>query len=291
MTTVLVFLAAYVSIGIFVLINILLASSIQVVESSGFFSVASIAFAGIGAYGSAILTTQYQVPFGLAALPGLTISLAVAPMFLIPARRLKGMYLALSSLAFVLVLQVVFNNATSLTGGALGLFGIPIDTTLPLVIAVVLVASYLLVILNSSRTGRALRAMRHDSQLAASFGINLTTYRLIALELSAAMASLSGSLTAHYISYISPDMFGFAAITTALAMVVVGGVGSWFGPYIGAVVLTLLQQLLIPFPNWSVILDGVLIVAVMVIQPGGLVLALEAMRTRSKQLHLIWNRS
>jgi branched-chain amino acid transport system permease protein len=274
------------SVLIFVVLNILLASSIQVVASSGFFSVASIAFAGIGAYSSAILTTHHHLAFLPAALPGLAISMCVAPLFLLPARRLQGMYFALATLAFVLVLQIVFENA-KVTGGALGVYGIPLVTTLPLCLAILALFTYIVRMLSGSRTGRALRAMRHDPQLASALGVNLTSYRFITLEISAAMAALYGSLSAQYLAYISPDMFGFAAVTTAVEMAIIGGLGAWIGPYIGAVVLTLIQQWLSPFPNFSDIVGGVLIIAIMVLQPGGLVVivhgAWDALRLRARR--------
>ena len=268
-------LGPYTSLVIFILLNMLLAASIQVVMASGVFSVASVAFAALGAYASADMTKHYNLPLGVAMLVAIAVCVVVAPIFLVPAQRLKGMYLALSTIAFVLVFQVIALNATPLTGGALGLFGIPIVTTLPAVFLATLAASYLLYVTQSSRTGRALRTMRFDPQLAMTFGINLFRFRLLVLELSAILGGVNGAFTAHYLAFISPELFGFGAVTSSLAAAIVGGFDSWVGAYIGAAILTLLPQFLLGLTGWADLINGALIVAVMVFQPGGLLVGLK----------------
>jgi branched-chain amino acid transport system permease protein len=268
-------LGPYTSLVIFILLSMILAASIQVVMASGVFSMASIAFAALGAYASADLTKNYHVPLGVAMLAAIAVCMVVAPIFLVPAQRLKGMYLALSTLAFVLVFQVIALNATPLTGGALGLFGIPIVTTLPAVFLATVAAGYLLYITQSSRTGRALRTMRFDPQLAMTFGINLLRYRLLVLELSAILGAVNGAFTAHYLAFISPDLYGFGAVTSSLAAAIFGGLDSWAGAYIGAALLTLLPQFLLGLSGWADLIYGALIVAVMVFQPGGLLIGLK----------------
>lgn len=263
-------LGAYTSLAIFILLNMLLAASVQVVFASGVFSIGSIAFAAIGAYASADLTKLYHVPLGPAMLVAAVICMLIAPVFLLPIQRLKGMYLALATLAFVLVIQVLALNATPLTGGAAGLFAIPLVTTLPVVFLATVAGGYLLYMTQASRTGRALRTMRFDPQLAAAFGIDVLRYRLLVLELSAVLGAVSGAFTAHYLSFISPDLFGFDAVTASLAAAIFGGLESWAGAYIGAGVLTLLPQFLLGLAGWSDLVDGALIVGVMVFQPGGL---------------------
>ncbi len=267
-------LGAYTSLVIFILLNMMLAASIQVVMASGVFSMASVAFAAIGAYASADLTKYYDVSLGVGMLVAVAICMVIAPIFLVPAQRLQGMYLALATLAFVLVFQVFALNAANLTGGALGLFGIPILTTLPAVFLAAVACAYLLHITQSSRTGRALRTMRFDPQLATTFGINLLRYRLLVLELSAVLGAVSGAFTAHYLAFISPNLYGFGAVTTALSMAIFGGLHFWTGAYLGAGILTILPQLLLGLAGWSDLINGALIVAVMVFQPGGLLVGL-----------------
>ena len=270
--------APYTSLLIFVLINMLLAASMQVVLSVGFFSVASVAFAGIGAYASAIFTVRYHLPFAVATLIGVGISMTSALLLLFPALRLRGMYLALTTLAFVLVFQVILLNAVDITGGAGGYFGIALDTSLPALVVVAAVSAYFLFGLEGSRTGRVLRVIKHDPQLARCLGINITYYRVLTLEVSAILAAISGAFTAHYLAYISPDQFGFDATILLLAMVVVGGVGSWMGAYIGAAVLTALPLLLTALIGWADVVNGILIITVMVVQPGGILAGLDRLR-------------
>jgi branched-chain amino acid transport system permease protein len=271
----LVGLGPYTSLVIFILLSMMLAASIQVVMASGVFSIASVAFASLGAYASADMTKHYHVPLGVAMLVAIAVCMVVAPIFLVPAQRLKGMYLALSTLAFVLVFQVIALNATPFTGGALGLFGIPILTTVTGVFIAAVAAGYLLYITQSSRTGRALRTMRFDPQLAMTFGINLFRYRLLVLELSAILGAVNGAFTAHYLAFISPELFGFGAVTNSLAAAIFGGLDSWVGSYIGAALLTIMPQFLLGLAGWADLINGALIVAVMVFQPGGLLVGVK----------------
>ncbi len=208
-------LGPYTSLVIFILLNMLLAASIQVVMASGVFSVASVAFAALGAYASADMTKHYNLPLGVAMLVAIAVCVVVAPIFLVPAQRLKGMYLALSTIAFVLVFQVI------------------------------------------------------------AFGINLFRFRLLVLELSAILGGVNGAFTAHYLAFISPELFGFGAVTSSLAAAIVGGFDSWVGAYIGAAILTLLPQFLLGLTGWADLINGALIVAVMVFQPGGLLVGLK----------------
>lgn len=267
-------LGAYTSLVIFMLLNMLLAASIQVAMASGVFSMASVGFAAIGAYASANVTKHYDAPLLVGMLVAIALCMVIAPAFLVPAQRLQGMYLALATLAFVLVFQVVALNATDLTGGALGFYGVPIVTTLPAVFLATVAGAYMLHITQSSRTGRALRTMRFDPQLAMTFGISLIRYRLLVLELSAILGAVSGAFTVHYLAYISPSLYGFHAVTTGISMAIFGGLSSWAGAYLGAGILTLLPQFLLGLAGWSDLINGALIVAVMVFQPGGLLAGL-----------------
>jgi branched-chain amino acid transport system permease protein len=271
-------LGPYSTVVIFIGINMLLAASMQVVLSTGFFSVGSIAFAGIGAYTSAILTVRYQLPFAIGLAGGALLSMILAPILVLPALRLKGMFLALTTLAFVLAFQAFLFNAEPITGGAAGYFRIRVETTVPIVALAVIGGAYILYRTNSSRAGRAIRLIKHDAQLAACLGVNVTYYRVLTSEVSAVLAALSGSLTAHYLAYISPDQFGFEATVSLLAMVIVGGIGSWAGSYLGAALLTALPLLLVELVGWADIVNGILIIVVMVLQPGGLIAAVGRLR-------------
>ncbi len=263
-------LSPYATIASFALINMLLAASMQVALSSGVFSVATVGFMAIGAYVSTLLTQRLDAPFGLALLGGILAALASTVFLIYPVQRLRGLHLAISTVAFVLVLQVAVRNLPDLTGGANGLYGIPVRTELWQLLVSAAVLGLLLQSMRSSRTGRALRAMREDDTVAAATGVDIGRYRNLAFLLSAAIGGLAGAFSAHLLNVISPDVFGFERIVQVLSMVVLGGMGSWSGAYLGAAVLTLLPEVLRPLADWRDIANGAILILVVIYLPGGL---------------------
>lgn len=253
-------------------------------------SLGHAAFYGLGAYASALLATH----LGLS--PWLTIPLAalvaagVAFVVGYPVLRLQGHYLAMATLGLGIVFTVVLNEWTSVTAGPSGFSGIPVvpvpallakseGTTLWLVwmFALVLVAVALAFV--NSRSGRALRAIG-DSELAAELlGLDTAAFKLRVFAVSAAYAAVAGALYAHYVTFLSPEPFGFIFSLELLVMAVVGGLASVWGGLLGALVIVALTELL----RWAVppwmpgssgelepALFGVALVAMIVLRPEGI---------------------
>lgn len=265
---------------------------------AGQISLGHAAFYGLGAYGSAILTTRY----GVHPLPALVIAMFITALIAYvigrPTLRLKGHYLALATVGFGIIVHVFFVQTSSFTGGTSGIRDIPylslsafaFDNDLKwyyLIWALVCLILFFSLNIVDSRPGRALRAIRDSEMAASAMGIDIAHYKLQVFVLSAVYSSLAGSLYTHYITFISPQPFGLNLSIELVTMVVVGGLASLWGALFGAGVLNILGELLrefegykIPFLNVpiveeeSVIIYGALLIAIMIFMPEGVIQSL-----------------
>jgi branched-chain amino acid transport system permease protein len=247
---------------------------------AGQVSLGQAGFMAIGGYLTAILTTHYRVPTLLALLAGCVGSVVVAIVLGLVCGRLRGMYLAITTLAFGILVEGLANGLT-ITGGPSGIGGIPpltvgsfqFDTDnsffylIWIIVGVALVLSANLV---RSNRGRILRAMHGDQVGARSLGLRVTRAKVAVFAISACMASIAGSLYADYFRYLSPDQVGSAESLQLITMLVIGGMGTLFGPLIGVTLLTYLPIAFQPLANYSTLVTGVLLVAFLRYLPAGL---------------------
>jgi branched-chain amino acid transport system permease protein len=226
---------------------------------TGLFSIGHAAFLGVGAYTQAVFTNM-GVPFPIAlALAGL-LSAAVGVVVGLPALRVKGIYLGIATLSFGFIVEEVLARWESVTGGNSGIhvkapdiFGWKVASGagfyfLCLVIAVF--STLAIVNLLRSPTGRAFVAIRDSEISAQSMGIHLARYKTLSFALSAALAGIGGALYAHKLSFISPDQFNIIQSIDLLLMVVIGGLGSVHGAFLGAIFLISMPQLIALTKDW-----------------------------------------
>jgi branched-chain amino acid transport system permease protein len=250
-------------------INGLLALSMYVVLAAGQLSLGQAAFMGLGAYSSALMTLTLGWPFWLVLPASCVAPVAFALAVGGPTLRLSGVYLAIATIGLGEVLRAVYLNVDAL-GGALGLSGIPEQAPPTLIYAVLAVALGALWLIGRSGAGRAMEAMREDATAAESMGINVRRTRLAVLVASAVLAGLAGALSAHATDFIGPNDYGFEPAVTILSFALLGGVGSPFGPVLGAAVLTLLPELFSGFANLRLVFNGLVIVLAVLFLPRGL---------------------
>jgi len=250
--------------------NALLALSIYLTLSCGMLAMANAAFMGIGAYTSAILTTNYGWPFPLAIAAGMAAPALVAFLIGRPTLRLSGVYLAMATLAFGEVVRLCILRAEGLTGGALGLNGIPQLTTWWHVLLAVVLVLFLLARLRRSKVGRAFEAIKEDETAAGLMGIDVNGHKMLAFALGAAIAGLAGVLDAHLTFFIGPQEFGFDRGVEILTMTILGGINSLFGPVIGAAIITLLPELLRGLQDYRAVANGLILVLIVLFLPKGL---------------------
>lgn len=218
---------------------------------TGLFSLGHAAFLGVGAYTQAVFTGM-GVPFPIAlALAGM-LSAAVGVVVGLPALRLKGIYLGIATLSFGFIVEEVFARWESVTGGNAGksvgnvnIFGWVADNSTSfyfVCLVVTIVCTLAVVNLLRSSTGRAFVAIRDSEISAQSMGIHLAYYKTLSFSISAALAGIGGALYAHQIRFLSPDQFNILQSIDLLLMVVIGGLGSIHGAFLGAIFLIGLPQ-------------------------------------------------
>jgi branched-chain amino acid transport system permease protein len=252
-------------------------------------SLGQAAFVGLGAYGSAILTRAFGLPGWLALLCACALTAAVAWLVGIPVLKLRGHYLAMGTLALGVIVNIGLREWRSVTGGPSGLAGIPHFALGPLTIkgdlqyyylVWALVCVFLLISLNvvDSRFGRALRAIRASESAAESLGVDLGRIKLAVFVLAAMYASISGSLYAHYMTFISPGPFDLDSSVQFVLMAAVGGLASiWGAPFGTATVVLLalaireLALAIVPQAGgeYQAVVYGVLLVLIMIFLPEG----------------------
>lgn len=264
--------------GIFVMLTL----SLNLVTGfTGQFCLGWAAFYGIGAYTSALLTMKAGLSFWLAMPLGGFMAALFGLLLGLPTMRLKEIYLAITTLGFGEIIRLIMLNWTDLTRGSMGLPGIPAPMLFAyefssntayyyLILAMVLVTIAAIRRLINSRTGRALIAIREDELAAKSMGIDVTAYKMLAFAVGAFFAGLAGSFYAHYTSFIDPHTFSFTESIAILAMAVLGGLGSINGSILGAVVLTIIPELLRSIAEYRLIVFGLIMMAVMLLRPQGI---------------------
>jgi branched-chain amino acid transport system permease protein len=265
------YLLAYRSLLDLMLINAVLAFSQYVVLRAGVFSIATAGLASIGAYVAANAVVAWGWPAPLGLLAAVAASTLAAIVVALPLARLRGVFQAIATLAFVQLVLSVTQNATSLTGGALGMNGIPRWATTPILLAAVAGALYVLSCLSRSWIGSAFDTIRQDETVAVSLGIDVSRMHLVAFALSGTLGGLGGALDGYHGYSITPDAFGFRLLVACLTFVVLGGRVSPWGPLVGAAVLTALPEVARPFRDYALLVHGALLIAAITYLPDGIV--------------------
>lgn len=264
------FWAVYSNLVLTLGTNALLALSIYLTLACGMLALANAAFMGIGAYTAAMLTMQAGAPFPLALLGGMAAPAAVAFLIGKPTLRLSGVYLAMATLAFGEVVRIAILNAEDWTGGALGLNGIPQSTQWWHVLLAVLVTLLVLARMRRSKVGRAFEAIKQDETAAGLMGIDVDATKMLAFVLGGVVAGLAGALNAHLTFFIGPNEYGFDRGVEILTMAILGGINGLTGPVLGAVILTLLPEVLRGFNDYRLVVNGVILVLIVLFLPKGL---------------------
>ncbi len=262
-----------------VAVNCLLGLSMYCVLAAGQLFLGQIAFMALGAYTSAICTTQFGMPFAVSLLAGIGLPMLVALALASPMLRLSGVYLAIGTIAFGEVVRAMAVNIDFL-GGALGITGIPRVVSLPAAYGTVVVVAGVLIYALRSKVGREIEAVRTDEAAAQAMGVNVFRLKLGCVLLSAALAGLAGVISAHALTAITPSDFSFEAGVSILSYAVLGGVSSPIGALVGAAVLTTLPELLRGFSEFRMMINGLVVVLVVMFFPSGIV-GLQFMRIRA----------
>jgi branched-chain amino acid transport system permease protein len=257
---------------------------------TGIFTFGHQAFFGLGAYVSALLSMKMNLSPWLGLPVGGVAAALVGLLIGLPCLRLRAApYIAITTLAFAEIARIVCMNLVGLTRGEMGLWGIPAfpDLTLPggleisfsggdrtgyyyVILVVFVISAALIGWLMRSYVGLAFRAIREEQDAAVSLGIDRTKYKLLAFIISSFLAGVAGSFYAHYILILTPSsVFSVGVMSEIIAVVLVGGLGTFWGPIIGAFSLTVLLEYLRAFGEYRFMIYGAMLVATIMFMPKG----------------------
>ena len=277
----------YVDLAIRMAINAVIVLGLNLlIGFAGQISLGHAGFLGIGAYASAVLPTHFGWNPVLAMLAGAVATGVLAAVVARPIFKLKGNYLAMATLGLGIIISIAVRNEAQWTGGpdgmpvpAFGLFGFELTSDKQwywVVAALLTVSVWASLNLIDSPFGRALRAL-HGSEVASRVvGVDVVRYKVAIFVMSAVFASLMGSVTAHYVGFVTPNLADFFHSIELVTMVVIGGMASVYGSLIGAVLLTALPQALATFEGWETVAFGGILMVCMIFLPKGLVPTLAA---------------
>ncbi|WP_141101923.1 branched-chain amino acid ABC transporter permease [Oceanicola sp. 22II-s10i] len=272
----------YVHIANLTLVSGIFALSLWIIYCVGQLSLGHAAFAGLGAYASALLSLRLGVPPFVSLLIAGIGTATVAALLGAVILRLRGVYFVLVTFLFGQMFTLMVLNWQSLTNGANGLISIPPITILGLsfgprpVFFYFAFVVFLLVLLftwalSRSTFGRAFDSIEQNIDLAESCGIDTSKYQIIAFTIGSGIAGVGGAMIAHYIRYISPDTFTFHNSVAYITMLVVGGRSLFWGAVVGAAFLTPLPEFLRDFAGLQHIIYGAIMILVLRLLPGGLI--------------------
>jgi len=262
----------------------------------GQLSIGHAGFIAVGAYTSAVLTNRLELPFLVGLIcAGFTAGL-IGLIFGIPSVRVKGFYLAITTIAAQFIIIWVINHWSAVTGGFVGI-KVPYASIggfvfrseasqFYLIISIAVLATFLAKNLARTRVGRAFIAIRDNDLAAEVMGINLFYYKLLAFFIGCFLAGIAGSLLAHWIGFMNAEQFSLTESILYIGMIIIGGLGTTLGPILGVVFIRLLQQVLtvevVPFLESTVALPagfatgiapmlfGLVIVLFLILEPRGL---------------------
>jgi branched-chain amino acid transport system permease protein len=272
----------YLNVMVVTGLNVVLVTGLTwILGWGGQISLGHAAFFGIGAYASGALGLHAGVPPVAAMVVGIVATIGVASIIGLPALRLRGYYFAMGTLGFGMIVQILLEEWRSVTGGASGLAGIPPLTAFGWTASSDVAFFYVVwgvwalcqlasIGLSWSTTGRSLRAVRDDDVAAEVTGVDTYREKVVVFVLGAAMASVAGSIYAHYISFLDPPTFGVFQGVKLATMAVVGGMASVWGPLLGAAALTVLPEYLRAYKEYDVVIFGVVLGLVVMFLPQGL---------------------
>ncbi|MBM7333934.1 MAG: branched-chain amino acid ABC transporter permease [Alcanivorax sp.] len=282
-------------IGIMVLLYAVLATSLNlIVGYVGEFSLGHTAFLGLGAYTAALLSLRLGLPawatIPLAGVVSALFGVVIGAITL----RLRGPYFVIITLAFAEVLRLIANNWVDFTNGPMGLSGVAQPALLAdasplmakrfyfyLALGLTAVSLYLAYRFVYSNNGRAAVTVRENRFVAQSVGIRPFVYAMRAFVLGAFLAGLAGGFYAHYITFVGANVFGFAFMVSMIIMVLIGGKGTLIGPLLGALLVTLLTEYLRELQELRLSLFGLIVMAVVLFLPNGLMGFLNHRRERN----------
>jgi len=250
-------------------LDALLALSLSISLQAGQLALAQAAFMGVAAYISAILSLNAHWSLLPTMLVAALCSTIVAGLLALPVRRLRGIFLAIATIAFGEIVRIVANNL-QISGGAEGLSGIPPDATTPWIYGTLAIVAIGLWLFSRTKFALAIALVREDENAARGVGVDVGLVRFTTLAMGGAIAGLAGALYAHSNFFITPADFGFGRMEQILVWCVIGGITSPLGAAAGAALLTILPEAIRFLADYRDFVNGAILLVVVLFAPRGL---------------------
>ncbi|MEW6376820.1 MAG: branched-chain amino acid ABC transporter permease [Thermodesulfobacteriota bacterium] len=269
-----------ITILITVVIYAILSHSLNIITGhAGQISLGHAAFFGIGAYTAAMLYTEAGFPFWIDVPLAALVAGIVGALLGIPCLRVREDFLAITTMGISFVVEAIFLYIPFF-GGAMGIGGISLpiwfgrEMTKSEYFILILIVFILLLFLDRklgrSWIGLAWASIREDEQAAATMGVDIVRFKVLAFIMGSSIAGLAGGFYAHFLTFIMPQNFGFGQSIVILCMVVFGGIGTRWGPIVGAIILGVLPEISRPIMEYRTFVYGILLMAIIRFQPGGI---------------------
>jgi len=297
-------LSAYrLDVVIILFVNILLVVSFRFIALTGDFSLAQVPLLGTGAYATALMGIHLGWPFWFTLpMAGLATAL-VGLVMCFPLLRMRAFAFFLGSYAIGEALRLCWIRFRNPFGGGLGIINIPPPESIPipglrainfaevipyyfLTLVVLAVCLLILYRLEQSRIGNTLKAIESQDSLMRSIGVNITMYRALAFLIGSFFAGIAGVLLVHRLGAVDPFQFSISASIYLLIWVVAGGLGSFAGPIIGVVALTIISELIRGFVQWTPLVYGIILIGILLFLPDGLESLPKKVRMIGRRKHL-----
>ncbi len=278
----------YLHVLILMMMYIVLSSSLRLINLTGQLSLAHAGMLLIGSYTSTLLVMKAGFSSWLALLLSGVVAAAVSAFLCSAFVKLKGIYFTMVTIFAGSIISLIIYQWSSLTNGASGIFSIPrpdpivipgilnitFNTKVPfyyLILILMLICLVIMWFIEHSRIGMTFRAVQQSESLSKSVGVNTTFYKVAAFSLGCFFSGLMGGFYSQYINTIDPVTFGFSFMIYTLIYMLVGGKGSFIGPIIGTIILSLLPEFARPLKNYEPFLFALILVTVIFLMPEGLV--------------------
>jgi len=264
---------------------------------AGIFNFAHVVFFTLGAYSTAILSTKAGFPPWLCIPASALTAVLAAVIVSLPVLRVKGIYVCLVTFAFGQLCRHLILSQSEYSGGSAGIIEIPALSLgsfsfnqngkigyYYLILLALIASTYFLRRIVNSNFGLSIIALRDFEELAVSRGVSVSRQRILTMAASAVFTGVTGSIYASYLSAVSPELFGFSYLTIILAIVLVGGSSTIYGPIIAAFLMTFISEFLVSLGPWRFVVIALLIILTMLIFPKGLYPSLKSWVEKLKGL-------
>lgn len=274
---------------VFLTINILIVASYRLLTLTGEWSLAHVVIMGVGAYASALFTKKLGIYVPISMLLGGIVAVLIAVILSLPLFRMKGFYFLIGSFASGEIIRLLWKHFRDPFGGTKGIKGInpmpdfsigiyDFDFFEPVsyfyfAAVVVAICLWILWRIERSPVGLTFHAVHWQDKLAEASGVNLRAYRTLAFAVASGFAGIGGALLAHYIGTINPNSFNLEVMVFVLTWAIVGGTGTFYGPILGCIVLTVLNEVVLRelgFEQLRPLIYGAILICSILFMPNGL---------------------